>query len=334
MINNDYTKNRTVLIVLSIAVIVSGCTGGGGSEDGPSDTASVQVNEFSAFPNPAPSEQSVRFRMQLENVGGADTTNATSVRLFNPPFADASSDTNTWRDGDGNAVSLEDRTMYFDTLQAPGEQTPSTPRTQRVTFTAPDLEEDRTISYDMNSYIMYEYSTEANTEVEIMSGERYREQGSPEGSAGLENSRAPVQMEVRTPTPLVFYDIDGTTSSLQRELCVIVRNQGTGVPFGHEGSSDIWLGSNKGWNLSAVQENENKVNVRIEDIGRVDFEPFGSSNPAETIEILDGKGVNCWEMEVDVGSTAQIQTTIPLSLEATYGYRKTSRTTATVEGRR
>jgi hypothetical protein len=324
-------RNKTVLAILFFAVVVSGCTGGGGSEEGPSQTASVQVNEFSAFPNPAPSEQSVRFRMQLENVGGADTNNATSVRLFNPPFGPGS---NVWSDEDGNDVELSDRVMHFGELQAPGDQTPSTPRTQRITFTAPDLEEDRTISYDMNSYIMYEYSTEANTEVEIMGGERYREQGNPEGSAGLENTRGPIQMEVRTPTPLVFYDIDSTTDYLERELCVIVRNQGSGVPFGHEGSSNIWLGESEGWNLSAVQENENEVNVRIEDIGRVDFDPYGSSNPAEEIEILDGRGVNCWDMNVSVGSTAQIQTTIPLDLQANYGYRKTSRTTATVEGRR
>ena len=328
-------QNRTVLAIMFFAVIVSGCTGGGNQEE-TSSTASVQVNEFSAFPNPTPSGQKTRFRMQLVNQGDAEARN-TSVRLYNPPFADnGTTDTKTWRDGSTGNVSIEDRTLFFDTLSAPSDQTPAVPKTRTRTYTAPELDQGRTISYDWNAYMMFEYQTDANTEIQIMGGEQYREQGSPSGSASLENSRGPIKMEVRTPTPIVFYDVNRNNNP-ERQLCVIIRNQGNGIPFAEEPSSNnIYMNrSDTGYtyNLSAVQEQENKVNVRIEDIGNVDFEPFDSSNDQKTVDILSGKGVQCWDMKVDV-SGSSIQTTVPLSLEAVYNYRKSTKTTATVEGRR
>jgi hypothetical protein len=325
-------QNKTVLAIMFFAVIVSGCTGGS-SEDEPASTASVQVNEFSAFPNPTPSDQKTRFRMQLENIGNSEATN-TYVRLYNPPFADGSGDSKTWRSDDGDGVSTSQRTLFFDTLSAPTDQTPSVPKTQTVTFTAPDLDPDRTVSYGMNAYIMYQYNSSAQTDIEIMGGDKYRSEGSPSGTASLDNSRGPIKMEIRTPTPIVFYDVGGS-DTLERELCVIVRNKGDGVPFAAD-ESGVFVGgedSGKGYDIGKVQEHENKVLLDIEDIGSVDFEPFDSSNPSKTVEILSGKGVNCWDMQIDVGSSSQVQRTVPLEMTATYGYRKSTKTSVTVEGR-
>jgi hypothetical protein len=327
-------KNKTVLAIMFFAVVVSGCTGGGSQEE-TSSTASVQVNEFSAFPNPTPSGQKTRFRMQLKNAGGSDATD-TYVRLYNPPFGSGSNPGDkTWRDSDEGGVQTKERTLYFGELSAPSDQTPAVPKTQTVTFTAPNLDPDRTISYDMNAYIMYQYNTSASSQVQIMGGDKYRAEGSPSGSASLDNSRGPIKMEIRTPTPIVFYDV-GDQSTLERELCVIVRNQGSGVPFAADKSGVFKGGEDDGvgYNLDKVQEHENKVLVDIEDIGSVDFEPYDDLNPQKTVQILSGKGVQCWGMQVDVGNSAQVQETVPLSLTATYGYRKSTRTSVSVEGRR
>lgn len=333
------SKEKTVLAIMFFAVIVSGCTGGGNSEE-TSSTMALQVNEFSAFPNPTPGDQNTRFRMQVQNVGDSEAVNV-SARLYNPPFADDSSDEKTWRDTDSDDrdISESDRTLHFGSLNEPNDQTPSVPGTQTVTFVSPNLSEGRQISYDMNSYLMYEYNTEATTEIQIMSGDRYREAGSPSGTATLDNSQGPIQMEIRTPTPIRFYDV-ADQDYVTRELCVIVRNQGNGVPFNdvqYEGEDN---GDGTGYDIAAVQSNKSQVNVDIEDIGSVEFrqtdsdDDWGANQPAQEVEILNGRGINCWDMNVSVGSSAQLQRTVPLTLRADYGYRQSAKTTATVEGRR
>ncbi|MFB6241948.1 MAG: hypothetical protein ABEJ36_04050 [Candidatus Nanosalina sp.] len=333
-------RNKAVLTILFLAVVVSGCTGTQGQQqDQPSSTASIQVMEFTAFPNPVPGDQATRFRMQIKNVGGA-VANDTFVRLYNPPFADSSSETNTWRDSGGGAVSVAERTLKFGDVSGPGPQTPAVPQTETVQFTAPNLQNNREITYNMNGYITYEYQTEATSEIRIMSGDVYQQRGSPSGSATVDNSRAPVKMEIRTPTPIVLYDVGGGGPPT-RDLCVVVRNRGKGIPFNdNPPSTNVFLGPNKGWNLSAVSELRNQVNVNIEDIGRVQFRPKGSSAPftdtnsAQSVKIIGGKGVQCWEMKIQTGGSSQIQTTVPLSLTANYGYRQSTRTSVTVQGRR
>ena len=313
------SKNKTVLALLFLAVIVSGCTGGNQEEE--STTTSVDVMEFSAFPNPTPAGQNTRFRMQLQNNGEADAQNA-YARLYNPPFGTGSQ---TWSTTSGNEPSVADRTLEFGTLRAAGEQTPAVPKTDTVNLEAPDLEQGRDVDYTFKSYMMFNYSTTATAEIRIMGEDAYREAGSPSGTASLENSAGPVQMEIRTPTPITVYD----TSSLpiEKQLCIIVRNQGSGTPFAPYNPSED---SVEGYNVSKVQERTDNLTIQIQDVGDVTFAPNDGSNKKQ-VQILGGKGVACYDMEIaNAGGT--LEQTVPIRIDAVYGYRKSSRANVMVEG--
>ena len=324
----DNAKNKIVLALLFLTVIVSGCTGGNQEED--QGSSSVTVNEFSAFPNPVPAGQNVQFRMELVNDGDQDATNV-YARLYNPPFGDSGSQ--VWKPTDGsNTKDASFRTLEFPTLRAAGDQTPAVPQTRQVDFEAPSLGPDRDIGYGFNSYILFNYSTVGTAEVQIMGEDRYREQGSPQGSAGLQNSNAPVQLEIRTPTPIPIYD--SSDDSVTKQFCVIARNQGAGMPFyaGVEGSGGA-IPQSKTFSMSDVQNAENKIEVKIQDVGQTTFDVDSSSERNwQNVSILDGRGVGCFDMNVS-GTTDTLQRTVPIRVDAYYGYRKSANTNVQVQGR-
>jgi len=322
-------ENKTVLVLLFVTLIVSGCTGGGNEEETAS-TAALQVNEFSVFPNPVPGDQNTRFRMQVENVGDHDAEDVEAY-LFNPPFADASGDDNSWRNGDGDGVSEDDRTLEFSNMEAPGE-TPSTPSTQTVTFTSPDVDQGRNNDYTMRAQLFYKYGTDASTEVRVMGDDAYRDAGSPQGTATVQNNNGPVQMEVRTPTPIPIYDTGEDT--VEKELCVVVRNQGNGVPFADE-DGDAFDGGD--YDRDKVSDSTNNVKLSIENVGRLAFRTgddgdYSEDVSSQTVEIIGGRATPCWDMQIDTGGSS-LDTTVPLTIESTYFYRQESATTVTVQGR-
>jgi hypothetical protein len=316
-------KNKTVLGLMILAAIVSGCTGGGGTEED-EGSSSVTVDEFSAFPNPVPGGQNVQFRLTLVNDGGTDASNV-YARLFNPPFGGGSQAFSAT----SGSVSPDYRTLAFENLNTGTDQTPAVPQTRQVDFSSPNLGPDREVGYSFKSYIAYNYSTTGTAEVQIMGEDKYRDEGSPQNSAGLENSRAPIQMEIRTPTPIPIYD--DSSSSVEKQFCAIVRNQGSGVPFR---PSDLPTGTSESdFNLTEIQGSENIVNITVRDIGDVRFNSTDEGNNTRSIEIFNGKGVGCFDMIIPT-DTATLQRTLPVRIDANYGYRKTGTANLRVEGRR
>lgn len=314
-------KNRIVLALMVLTVVVSGCTGGNQEEDQGSD--SLTVSEFSAFPNPVPAGQNVQFRMELVNDGDQDANNV-YARLYNPPFGDSGSQ--VWKPVGGDSMSESYRTLEFDTLRAAGEQTPAVPKTRQVDFEAPSLGPDRDIGYGFNSYILFNYSTVGTAEVQVMGEDKYREEGSPQGSAGLENSRAPIQMEIRTPTPIPIYET--TDEDVTKQFCVIARNQGSGVPFHPD-----QIPEDTDFDMSGIQETENKLQISIQDVGDITFDVSDSvERNYQNVSILDGRGVGCFNMEIS-DTSGTLQRTIPIRVDASYGYRKSANTNVQVQGR-
>jgi hypothetical protein len=233
-------------------------------------------------------------------------------------------------------MSPQYRTLEYGELQTGTDQTPAVPQTRQVDFTSPSLSPDRDIGYSFRSYIAYNYSTTGTAEVQIMGEDKYRDEGSPQNSVNLENSRAPVQMEIRTPTPIPIYDDSGeeilaSGNQVSKQFCAIVRNQGSGVPFS---PSVVPTGTSESdFNLTEIQGAENSVNITIRDIGSVRFNSTDEGNNTRSIEIHDGRGVGCFDMIVPV-DTGTLQRTLPVRIDANYGYRKTSSSNLRVEGRR
>jgi hypothetical protein len=313
-------RNKTVLGLMILAAIVSGCTGGGGSED--EGSQSLTVNEFSGFPNPVPADQNVQFRMQLVNDGAEDVDTA-FVRLYNPPFGDGDQ---VFSEDGGTNPNREYRTLEFSDLRAEGDQTPAVPQTQQQTFQTPNLSEGRDISYEFNADTLFEYRTEGNAEVEIMGEERFRDEGASQGSAGLENSRGPVQLEVRTPTPIRIFD--SSQDPVEKQFCVIARNQGQGTPFDPDAVPE-----SKDFDRENIQGNESEVEIGIQNVGDISFTADDEDGgTAQTVEILQGKAVACFDMEIGSASDT-FQQTVPIRVVADYGYKKTTRSSVRVEGR-
>ena len=318
----EQIKNKIVLGLMLLTVIVSGCTGG--NQDDESSSSSVTVSEFSPFPNPVPSGQNVQFRMELVNEGDSDAGNV-YARLYNPPFGNSGDQ--VWRPTSGVGMSPAYRTLKFDTLRSAGDQTPAVPQTRQKDFESPNLGEDREVDYTFNSNVLFNYSTTGTAEVKILGEKAYRDQQSPQSSADLENSDAPVQLEVRTPTPIPIYETSETP--VEKQFCVIARNQGSGTVFDPDSVPD-----NEDFSISEIQEADGKLQIAIPDVGNIEFnnDEFGDERNYKEVEILDGKGVACFQMEInDVSDT--FQTTVPIRVDADYGYMKETRTNVRVEGR-
>lgn len=316
--------NKIVLAFLGLIVIASGCAHTASNSDQSSGDSPIQINSLSIFPNPAPANQTVTLEIEVENIGDVDAEGV-YYRIFNPPFASERGQDRAWRDGDGAPMNSQDKRTFpiNDVLRAPTDTNPSIPMTDTRKMTAPNLEQGRTVSYDFFSRLFYNYSTRANADIQIMSSERYREQGIQRSQPELENTQGPVQLDVRTSTPLVIYPGDSDGENPSTEVCVIVRNTGQGQPYwGH------------GQNPPNSEEVMGKVDLSVKDVGNVNFTSTETNSNSVTAEIVGNRAVECFDMEVQTTSQAEIQQTITLELEADYGYQEETQTSVTVEGRR
>lgn len=295
-------NNSTALVLLSIVVIASGCAHTGTSEDTEASTQAVQVVNFTAIPDTVFESQEPTLRLTLKNTGSVEATEADAT-LFNVPFGQP--EQRQW--------AVSSRKFEFGTLRPRNEEAglPATPKERTKTVTPPDLSDGETIPYDFMTRIFFKYSSRATTEIQLMGQKRFRDTGAARARPDIENSDGPIQMEVRTRTPVVFYQ-DGSTSS---NLCLIVRNEGTGTPT---------------WPNDRSQEDV--VELQIRSSGSMSFETL--EGQANRVDMVGNRGIKCYEISgFEDFSSTDIQRTIPITFEADYGYKKQAQTSITVKGR-
>lgn len=305
-------ENRNVMVLLSLVVIASGCahTAGGTSSTATSD--SVTISNFSAFPNDVLNNQQVRMEMTLVN-DGEGTAEDVQARLFNVPFS-----------GDNSWNLNSERVIEFGDLEPADDENnlPAREATQYWTADSPDLQDGVTIPYQFMSEVFYKYQTRGTTSVTLMDQQRFREEGDPSRPT-LDTTSGPIQMEIRTRSPIVFYPQDGANRNT--EMCVVVRNQGAGTPFIHD---RVYNGDS--YNLE--EDDTNKVKVRVQDQGRISFEAEDGSNTA-IVDIFGNRGIGCFTVNVDSWNEGVgPQEEVPIVLEAEYGYSKETSTSVTVSG--
>ncbi|MFB6209157.1 MAG: hypothetical protein ABEJ56_03385, partial [Candidatus Nanohaloarchaea archaeon] len=309
--------DKNILVLLSLVVLASGCshtatTGATGP------TSSVSIQNFSAFPGQVFNGQQVRLQMTLKNEGEATAKNV-RARLFNVPFSGA----NNWK-------LAGSRSVDFGSLEPanPEKNLPARPSTQSWSMNAPELDNGVTIPYQFISKIYYGYKTSGTTSITLISQERYRDKGSGASRPTLQNSAGPIQMEVRTRSPIVFYEDSG--SQRNTEMCVIVRNEGQGTPFLHQKALS-------GGSYDVSEDISNSVKLRIQDQGRIDFKPPSDSKVGTNtarVELFGNRGISCFQIKVDGwGEGVGPQEEVPVVLEAIYGYTKETSTSVTVKGR-
>ena len=318
-------KDKLTLALFTAILITSGCMEG--NQDTEATTNPISVNSFEITPNPAPGGQTVNVQMELENTGGQDIENV-YARLFGPTFATGESKQRTWRSSDGGGVSPEYRTMSFDELTPATDTSPAIPSRDSVTFTAPEIDQGRINNINFKTRIQYKTETTANTEIQVMSDERYQETAASQTSPPVENSDGPIQIDVQGFTPHIFYNV----GTVDEEMCFTVTNEGEGVPFLVSGAQGI-SGTDLGYEID--DSAEDKVRLTVENVGNINFENQEGSGNSATVEIIGNEGYQCFDMSLQgLGQITDLEQTTQIPIRAEYGYQEETSTSVTVEGRR
>ncbi len=334
-------KNKFSIILLALVVTVSGCADSNQEES--SSTEPLQINDFSASPNPVPADRTARLNIELENTGDSDARQV-AFRLFGPTWGQNDEDSDGWRTGNREAMNTtESRTqLVSERMRAPSENSPSIPENPTVSLTAPSYEEGRTVDDTFSMELFYQYQTRANTELSVMTEERRRETGTTQSQPEVDVSSGPIQMDVQGTVPKIQYE-----DSTNEEICVVVTNEGPGEPFMAETPSGIETdvsGAKIGGEGTRVydvnQSNRGRLTLKIEDVSNIEFTPddtaVAEGKDGETsiavIQLINGERVQCFEWSVD-GALQQQEQNVNLQVTADYGYTKETSTSLTVEGR-
>ncbi len=311
-------SNKTGLILLTLIVVVSGCADNSDQGVTVSQTEGVQIEGFSASPAEIFERQLTTLQLQLRNTGGTEAENVVA-RLFNRGFEGDG----TWNiQGEGGSTG-EVESKYYGSLQSPDPETDapsvSVPRTWNLE--APDLDVAQQVPYDFNTRVFYQYDTTANTDIQIMSNDRYNEVGTSRSEPSLDNTGGPIQIDIRTRTPIIF--TDQGQSSQPVPIRVVVTNEGSGTPF----LPSAYVGDNQSYDVA--DDDTERIDLEIQAAGNsVSFD----SNK-QTVRMVNGEGVKSFTMTVNRVSNREIQQTVPITVTADYGYYQDSSTTITVNGR-
>jgi hypothetical protein len=287
-------SKQIALILLAAVVAASGCTQNNTSVE-TTQTTGVKIDRFSTFPNNVFGGSQVQLQIGVKNTGGA-TAESVSMQVFNLP--------EVWQ-GSNEQVS-------FGTLRPPQpeDDIPAVPRERTVTLGAPEFDKQVQIPYDVMGRLSYEYETTGVSEIKLMGFERFRQTEGTRSEVSVDNTGGPIQLDIRTRTPIVFFGNDDSAS----RLCVIVRNKGPGT---------VYLPS------QGQSEGLDKVELSVRASSEFGLNP--TDDP--TVTLVEGHGVQCYEFTGLSGDDANIQTTVPVRITAEYGYFKEASSTVTVTGK-
>jgi hypothetical protein len=315
------------IAVLTLVLVASGC--GGGGEDTNTDISftpnqGIAIQNFSTYPGRIYEGQQATVRITVRNTGQADAED-TVARIYGAPieWGNEPSGQDMSRTFDGTS---EDQHKEFNTLRAGDQEggVPSVPQQKSWQFDPPDLG-DRNIDYDFKTRVFYKYETTGETEIQLVRQDEYRDQGMTKGQPSIDTSAGPIDIQVRTRTPLIYYQDDVDFDS---NICFIVRNVGDGTPFiPPSGSSDA-VEQYK----NVDSDNKDKVELTINNVGGVSFDADGGSGNTAEVSIVGNRGIQCYDMTLPDLTTSQISRDVPITLTADYGYYKDDTTQATVLG--
>ncbi len=225
-----FLQMRVWILVLCI-IIVSGCPG-------PAVNDGVEVSSFGFDFSTISDKEQVQLSCEIENVGAFD---AEDVSFFLYGYDDA-----VWVSVDEDASigaasegewTIDEFRGYDMDAKAQG-MSAGYYRTFEI---APDtLSKGITQRYNFNGRLCYYYETRANAKVKAISAAERRDEKSKgkysRGGVEVWNSYGPIQVQVKTKSPLVFYESGG---GREAELVLIIRDVAGGFPSSSGCSLDI-----------------------------------------------------------------------------------------------
>ncbi len=293
-------KSKIVLIFVALTVVAAGCTDTENDID--SSATAVEVVGFNASPGTVYDNQRATLQLTLRNAGEAEATEV-EAEIFDLTMG--APENRGWEvqdDGDFEFGSLNpaDPDAGMEAMEYH----------EVKTMTPPNLGDNENIPYPVAARIMFGYENSASTEIQIMSERRFRETGVGFSRPTTQNSDGPIHMEVQTRTPIEYRGEDVT-----HDLRVVVRNEGGGTPY---------LGDE-------YYEDDDKVKLGVSATEDINLEPMDGD---ETVELIGGaRGFQTYEIsDVDFDPQDDTQTTVPLTITASYNYYKEEHTSVTVRG--
>lgn len=294
-------KNQLLVTGLIVAVVVaSGCVDDPEEEEEDSvsfvQTAGVEISNFEIIPDEIPDTQNADLILELENVGESDAENV-EAEIFNVQFGDR--DQRQWEGQQSLDFGVLDAGDVDQNIDGQSME-------RMIPLTPPDLQSDESdIPYSFGARISYDYSTTATTEFEFMSQDRFYDQDRERTDPTVDNSAAPIQIDVQTSTPFVFEQ--------DRQIQVDVQNVGQGTPK-YDGEDDTVL-------------------LDVRETGGVSLEPREGDLPVELDMDIRDSAREYFTVETDFEVDDNTQRTVPISFVADYEYEKEEMTTVTVDGR-
>lgn len=291
-------KNIAVLLVFA-TVIVAGCTD---SESGVDfeQTSGVEISTFSIQPSTVFEDQNAQVILELVNRGAAEAESV-SYEFFNVPFGEGG---NSWTGTQSREVGRLQPADPSTGLQA-------IPRETTESLTPPDIQ--RTVTSDLMVAVNYEYETTASTELSLIEDERFRESQPEQAPPTMNNSAGPVQMEVRTVSPVIFYkNENGQVQDTASDFCVVVNNVGGG-DVGYSGEDDT-------------------VRLEWDSTGVASLSPRDGKGEQVKVELVNGRGTECFDIDFG-GQRPARETQIDVFFTADYSYEIEDSTTVTVQTR-
>lgn len=298
----EIAQNKLGLVLIALTVVVAGCSDTSGEDVEISQTSGVEVTSFSADPSTLSGGQDATLQLNIENRGGSEAENV-QARLTDPEFD--SSDSNLW--------SVSDNTAWREL----GDLAPANPdagqdaltRTLRWRVTAPDRDNRIPTPYEFDASLYYKYNTEAATSIEVVNVDAL-EENPTQSSPTVENTGAPIQLDVNAITPIRF--AEGDESQQTKSMCVRIDNAGSGTPFVYE---------------KAMMNGQPYRAVNSDIMGELNITVSTSSSVIEmvdqtkTVELIGETPSACFDMNVDYVSTSEVSNTAQFTIDADYGYR-------------
>ncbi len=239
------------LVLILCVVLVCGCSV-------PRVSDGVKVNSFGFDSSSISDKEQVQLFCEIENVGAFD---AEDVSFFLYGYDDGVW-SSVYEDASMGSVSggdwaIEDVFRGYDMDTEAQGMSAGYYNTFEVASGV--ISKGITQKYSFNGRLCYYYETRANAKIEAISASEMRDEKSKGtysgGAVEVWNSYGPVQIDVKTKSPLIFYESGG---GREAELVLILKNVAGGFPS----SSGCFLEVNVG-NVSKL----NGLDVELDGVG-------------------------------------------------------------------
>ncbi len=261
------------LVLAACMVFVLGCPQPMGIMDG------VRINSFGFDSSTISEGEEVELSLAIENVGAYDSTGVSFyVYGYDGKWNAGSYDV---PGGSSGGVS-----WGLDSLRGRHTDTgvPGASASFHEIFTMPEksVASGITQNYMFYGRLCYDYETTAYAMLKTVSASQKRDEKRKgvfsQGGVSLKNSNAPIQIELRTKSPIVFYESGGTRNA---NLALIIRNVGGGYPCAGECSRAVDVSNINKLFLLEVEMDGDELSCGTEQ----------SDDPPSVLSFHDGEAV-------------------------------------------